>query len=262
MDTEHRARKRFGQNFLRDTGIIDRIVRAIQPQPGDALIEIGPGQGALTRQLASSGAPLTLVELDRDLIPILRSQLAAYDNVTLIQADALKTDFSAFYPEKRLRVVGNLPYNISTPLIFHLLAQHARIRDMHFMLQKEVVDRLAASPNNKAYGRLSIMTQYFCEVEPLFEVPPEAFTPRPKVTSAVVRLTPFEQLPCPAKSVSQLQTVVREAFNQRRKTLRNGLKMLATPDQISAAGVDPAARPETLSLADFVRLSNTIEAAD
>lgn len=260
--TEHRARKRFGQNFLRDTGIIDRIIRAIRPNPGQALIEIGPGQGALTAHLAQSGADLTLVELDRDLIPILEGQFSSSPNVHLIQADALKTDFSAFYPDRRLRVVGNLPYNISTPLIFHLLAQHTRVQDMHFMLQKEVVDRLAAAPNTKAYGRLSVMTQYYCRVEPLFEVPPEAFTPRPKVTSAVVKLTPYEQLPFPAQDATLLQRMVRDAFNQRRKTLRNALKALATPEQIVAAGIDPAARPETLALQDFVTLANSLPGAE
>ncbi len=260
--TEHRARKRFGQNFLCDTGIIDRIIRAIGPQPGQALVEIGPGQGALTRHLADSGVDLTLVELDRDLIPILQGQFAGNPKVTLIQADALKTDFSAFYPDSRLRVVGNLPYNISTPLIFHLLAQHERVQDMHFMLQKEVVDRLAAAPNSKAYGRLSVMTQYYCQVESLFEVPPEAFSPRPKVTSAVVKLTPFEQLPHPARDAGLLQRLVRDAFNQRRKTLRNALKQLATPEQIEAAGVDPGARPETLTLRDYVQLANTLPPAE
>ncbi|MBB3048129.1 16S rRNA (adenine1518-N6/adenine1519-N6)-dimethyltransferase [Litorivivens lipolytica] len=256
--TEHRARKRFGQNFLRDQGIIDRIGRAIRPQASDALVEIGPGQGALTEQLVASGAPLTLVELDRDLIPILEGQFSGHEHVTLLQADALKTDFASLYPEQKLRIVGNLPYNISTPLIFHLLAQHGRVKDMHFMLQKEVVDRLAAKPNTKAYGRLSVMTQYYCQVESLFEVPPEAFTPRPKVTSAVVRLTPFDPLPCPANNAEHLQALVRDAFNQRRKTLRNGLKTQASAEQIEAAGVDPGTRPETLELADFVRLSNAL----
>ena len=260
--TEHRARKRFGQNFLRDSGIIDRIIRAIRPQPGQALIEIGPGQGALTTHLVASGADLTLVELDRDLIPILEGQFSNSPNVNLIQADALKTDFSAFYPDRRLRVVGNLPYNISTPLIFHLLAQHERVQDMHFMLQKEVVDRLAAAPNTKAYGRLSVMTLYYCRVEALFEVPPEAFTPRPKVTSAVVKLTPYEQLPFPAQDATLLQRMVRDAFNQRRKTLRNALKALATPEQIVAAGIDPTARAETLALQDFVTLANSLPRAE
>lgn len=259
--TEHRARKRFGQNFLRDAGVIDRILRAIQPAPGDAVIEIGPGQGALTEPLAASGAALTLVELDRDLAAILRQQFAGREAVDIVQADALKTDFGRFYPGKALRIVGNLPYNISTPLMFHLLG-HQRIKDMHFMLQKEVVDRLAAAPNTRAYGRLGLMTQYYCEVEALFEVPPEAFSPRPKVTSAVVRLTPHPTLPYPADDIGQLQAVLRAAFNQRRKTLRNALRSLASAEQLSALGVDPGARPETLNLADFVNIANAASRRD
>lgn len=253
---EHRARKRFGQNFLRDSGIIDRIHRSVRPQADDAVVEIGPGQGALTEQLATSGAALTLVELDRDLVALLELQLEKYPHVDIIQADALKTDFGALHPGKPLRIIGNLPYNISTPLVFHLLSFHGRIRDMHFMLQKEVVDRLAATPNTKAYGRLSLMTQYYCEVEPLFDVPPEAFSPRPKVQSAVVRLTPHAALPHPANDVAHLQAVLRSAFNQRRKTLRNALKQVADAGQLEAVGINPGARPETLSLGDYVRIAN------
>ncbi len=259
---EHRARKRFGQNFLRDTGIIDRIHRAVRPQPDDAVVEIGPGQGALTEQLASCGAELTLVELDRDLVAILEKQLARHSHVNIIQADALKTDFGALHPDKALRIIGNLPYNISTPLIFHLLSFHGRIRDMHFMLQKEVVDRLAAVPGSKAYGRLSLMTQYYCEVEALFDVPPEAFSPRPKVQSAVVRLTPHATLPLLADDVAHLQAVLRSAFNQRRKTLRNALKQIATSEQLEAAGINPGARPETLALEDYVRIANATTAVN
>ena len=257
---EHRARKRFGQNFLRDGGIIDRIHRAVRPQSGDAVVEIGPGQGALTEHLASSGADLTLVELDRDLVAILELQLEKHPHVCIIQADALKTDFGALHPDKPLRIIGNLPYNISTPLIFHLLSFHGRIADMHFMLQKEVVDRLAAKPNTKAYGRLSLMTQYYCEVESLFDVPPEAFSPRPKVQSAVVRLRPHATLPCAADDVSHLQAVLRAAFNQRRKTLRNALRTIASAEQLDAVGIDPGARPETLALSDYVRIANATAA--
>lgn len=257
---EHRARKRFGQNFLRDSGIIDRIHRSVRPQPDDAVVEIGPGQGALTEQLARSGAALTLVELDRDLVAILELQLKQHPHVDIIQADALKTDFGALHPGKPLRIIGNLPYNISTPLIFHLLSFHGRIKDMHFMLQKEVVDRLAARPSTKAYGRLSLMTQYYCEVEPLFDVPPEAFSPRPKVQSAVVRLTPHAALPFAADDVSHLQAVLRSAFNQRRKTLRNALKHIADAGQLEALDINPGARPETLALADYVRIANATAA--
>lgn len=253
---EHRARKRFGQNFLRDGGVIDQIHRSVRPQPDDALIEIGPGQGAITGYLAESGADLTLIELDRDLVAILELQLAKYSHINIIQADALKTDFGALQPGKPLRIIGNLPYNISTPLIFHLLSFHGRVKDMHFMLQKEVVDRLAAQPNSKAYGRLSLMTQYYCQVESLFDVPPEAFSPRPKVQSAVVRLTPHAELPFPASDVKHLQDVVRNAFNQRRKTLRNALKNTVDAEQLEALGINPGARPETLALADYVRIAN------
>ena len=259
--TGHRARKRFGQNFLRDAGVIDRILRAIQPSAEDALIEIGPGQGALTAPLAASGATLTLVELDRDLAAELDRQFAGREAIDVVQADALKTDFERFYPGKPLRIVGNLPYNISMPLMFHLLGQ-PRIKDMHFMLQKEVVDRLAAAPNTRAYGRLGLMTQYYCAVEALFEVPPEAFSPRPKVMSAVVRLTPHRTLPYPADDPGLLQAVLRDAFNQRRKTLRNALRNHASVEQLSALGVDPGARPETLSLADFVNIANAASRRD
>jgi 16S rRNA (adenine1518-N6/adenine1519-N6)-dimethyltransferase len=258
--TSHRARKRFGQNFLHDGNIIRRIVAGIRPQAGETLLEIGPGQGALTGALLASGCELIAVELDRDLVAMLQGRFGAEPRFQLHSGDALKVQLADLAGARRVRVVGNLPYNISTPLIFHLLAQSAGIVDMHFMLQKEVVDRLAAGPGSKAYGRLGIMTQYHCRVEPLLDVPPGAFSPQPKVQSAVVRLVPHAVPPCPATSVETLQTVVRTAFNQRRKTLRNALQGLVSADRMQQLGIDPGARPETLSLQAYVALANAISA--
>jgi 16S rRNA (adenine1518-N6/adenine1519-N6)-dimethyltransferase len=256
---QHRARKRFGQNFLHDAGVIDRILRSIHAKPEDRLLEIGPGQGALTAGLLNSGAQLDVVELDKDLIPILNQQFAGKSNFNLHQGDALKFDFNSLNAAPNsLRVVGNLPYNISTPLIFHLLHNAHLIRDMHFMLQKEVVERLAAGPGGGDWGRLSIMVQYHCRVEHLFNVGPGAFNPPPKVDSAIVRLVPHAVLPHPAKDHRLLERVVREAFNQRRKTLRNTLKLLLSNAEIEAAGVDGSLRPEQLDLAAFVRLADKL----
>ncbi|PVZ15739.1 MULTISPECIES: 16S rRNA (adenine(1518)-N(6)/adenine(1519)-N(6))-dimethyltransferase RsmA [unclassified Pseudomonas] len=255
----HRARKRFGQNFLHDAGVIDRILRAIRPREGERLLEIGPGQGALTEGLLGSGAQLDVIELDKDLVPILENQFAGRGNFNLHQGDALKFDFATLGAEPRsLRVVGNLPYNISTPLIFHLLGNAPLIRDMHFMLQKEVVERMAAGPGGGDWGRLSIMVQYHCRVEHLFNVGPGAFNPPPKVDSAIVRLIPHDTPPHQAKDPKQLERVVREAFNQRRKTLRNTLKALLSAEAIEAAGVDGSLRPEQLDLGAFVRLADQL----
>jgi 16S rRNA (adenine1518-N6/adenine1519-N6)-dimethyltransferase len=274
---EHRARRRFGQNFLHDQNVIDRIVRAIRPQRGEPMLEIGPGQGALTQGLLAAECELFALELDRDLVAMLTQKFGANPHFHLQQGDALKFDLSTLFTThnvlpvanlpptdsptfapRKLRIVGNLPYNISTPLIFHLLQQSALIADMHFMLQKEVVDRLAAAPNNKEYGRLGIMTQYFCRIEPLLDVPPGAFSPQPKVQSAVVRLTPYTMLPHPAKSLENLQQVVRTAFNQRRKTLRNALQTLLNSEDMAVCGIDPSSRPETLTLAQYVALANRL----
>lgn len=259
--TEHRARKRFGQNFLHDQRVIQRIIGAIRPRESDVLLEIGPGQGALTGGLLETGCLLRAVELDRDLVAMLEQRFGSNPRFQLQQGDALDIELKSITSEM-VRVVGNLPYNISTPLIFHLLKQSDTIVDMHFMLQKEVVERLAAGPGNRDYGRLSIMTQYFCQIEPLFEVPPGAFSPQPKVQSAVVRLTPYRSLPHPAQSVLALQNVVRTAFNQRRKTLRNAVQTLLTAEQITALGIDPGARPETLTLAEFVALADCLHAQE
>lgn len=256
---QHRARKRFGQNFLHDPGVIHRIARSINARANDHVVEIGPGQGALTADILASGCLLDALELDRDLIPILQQQFQDNDRFRLQQADALTFDFASLQiGQQKLRVVGNLPYNISTPLIFHLLGHQQLIQDMHFMLQLEVVNRLAASPGNKNYGRLSVMAQYYCEIQSMFEVPPEAFDPVPKVQSAIVRLSPYHQLPHPADNVETLHTLLRVAFNQRRKTLRNSLKTLVSSEQLEALNIDPIARPETLSLEQFVSISNAI----
>lgn len=253
----HTPRKRFGQNFLHDQNVIGKIVAAIHPQPDDNLIEIGPGQGALTCQLLPKVKAMQAIELDRDLIPLLEESCAPIGELTIHSSDVLKFDFTTlFQPNRPLRVVGNLPYNISTPLIFHLLEHHTLIADMHFMLQKEVVDRMAAAPNSSAYGRLSIMVQQLCKVEPLFTIGPGAFNPPPKVHSSVVRLTPWETPPVTINDQQRFSDIVTAAFAQRRKTLRNGLKQLVTPQQFSAAGIDPSRRAETLTLKEFASLSN------
>lgn len=253
-----KARKRFGQNFLQDSNVIAQIIGAIAPKPGQALVEIGPGLGALTEELLAAAGELDVVELDRDLIPILRTQFFRYeDNFRIHQGDALKFDFTTLVrDDKPLRVVGNLPYNISTPLIFHLLSFGNQIQDMHFMLQKEVVQRLAASPGDKNYGRLSVMAQYHCQTDNLFEVPPTAFEPQPKVDSAIVRLIPHQQKPQVANNEKHLTDLVRTSFSQRRKTLRNNLKKMLPSTAIEAVNIDPSIRPEHLSVADFVNLTN------
>lgn len=258
----HRARKRFGQNFLVDTGVIDRIVRAINPKPGDTLVEIGPGQGALTEPLLVAHGQLHAVELDRDLVALLHSRFDHHDGFVLHEGDALDFPFDTLVPgQGTLRVVGNLPYNISTPLIFHLLTYASHISDMHFMLQKEVVQRLAADPGSKTYGRLSVIVQYHCRVEHLFTVPPHAFSPAPKVESAIVRLTPHRQRPWTATNPAFLSELVNACFQQRRKTLRNTLKPWLTDANRDELAIDLGLRPENLSVGDFVTLSNTLGAS-
>ncbi|MGL5628009.1 MAG: 16S rRNA (adenine(1518)-N(6)/adenine(1519)-N(6))-dimethyltransferase RsmA, partial [Plesiomonas shigelloides] len=218
----HRARKRFGQNFLNDVFVIDSIVSAINPRKGEAMLEIGPGLAALTEPVARDLDHMTVIEIDRDLAERLRHHPQLKDKLTVREQDAMSADFSAISAElgQKLRVFGNLPYNISTPLMFHLFDYTDSISDMHFMLQKEVVNRLAAGPGSKAYGRLSVMAQYYCQVIPVLEVPPHAFKPAPKVDSAVVRLVPHAQKPFPVKNLRWLSRVTTDAFNQRRKTLR------------------------------------------
>lgn len=251
----HSPRKRFGQNFLRDPGIIQRIVRSIAPRADDLLLEIGPGQGALTAALLESPARLLAVELDRDLIPLLQQRFGHLERFRLLQGDALQLELAGL-ADSPLRVVGNLPYNISTPLLFHLLRQRRQLVDMHFMLQREVVERLAASPGSKAWGRLGVMVQYHCRVTPLLTVPPEAFVPRPRVQSAVVRLQPHAEPPHRATDEALLARLVNLAFQQRRKTLRNALRELLDAEAMAGLGIDPRRRPETLSLAEFVELAN------
>jgi 16S rRNA (adenine1518-N6/adenine1519-N6)-dimethyltransferase len=254
----HRARKRFGQNFLHDPGVIQRIVAAIRPAPDQHLVEIGPGKGALTGELLASGCKLDVIELDRDLIPGLQERFGGNPRFRLHAADALRFDFNSIGEAgSSLRIVGNLPYNISTPLLFHLLACGPRIEDMHFMLQREVVQRLAAVPGGKSWGKLGVMAQFHCEVEALFEVPPGAFRPAPKVVSGVVRLTPRSE-PRDPEIESRLRLVVTAAFSQRRKTLRNTLRDLVDVQQLAALDISPQARAETLTLQQFVAISELI----
>jgi len=253
----HRPRKRFGQNFLHDERVVHAIVACISPRPDEHLVEIGPGQGALTRLLLPECGRLDAVELDRDLVGYLKKRFGTEEKLTIHSGDAMKFDFSALSRGGPLRVIGNLPYNISTPLLFHLFEQSACIKDMHFMLQKEVVDRLCAEPGGKDYGRLGVMARYYCSMEPLMEVGPESFTPSPKVVSAVVRLVPHGQKPVRV-GPEVLGRVVAAAFSQRRKTLRNALGLLLVADEIESADVDPGARAETLGLEDFARLAEAL----
>ena len=256
---KHKARKRFGQNFLTDDHVIDRIVQSIGIQPDDRLVEIGPGQGALTREVLPLVKQLDVIELDRDLILGLELLKSSYPGLTIHNADAMRFDFNQLTDNTTpLRVIGNLPYNISTPLIFNLLAHASIIKDMHFMLQKEVVERMAATPGGGQSGRLTIMVQYRCKVEKLFIVPPESFDPQPKVESAIVRLTPFAELPFIARNEKNLASLVTQAFSQRRKTLRNCLKTLLDVEQIESVAIDPKRRPETLSVEEFVNLANLL----
>ena len=269
----HRARKRFGQNFLVDASIINQIVDCIQPQAEDLMIEIGPGLGAMTRPLLSRLNRLNVIELDRDIIPRLISNCIVADasnkeKLVINETDVLKFDFAAFYSQqitdtkqdqtKKLRIVGNLPYNISTPILFHLLNYRNIIHDMFFMLQKEVVDRIVSAPGNKHYGRLSVMLQTYCTVQALFDVPPSAFEPAPKVNSAILRLQPSLQFDDQIDSFTQYEKLVRQAFSQRRKTLKNTLKKVCTAEQIEQAGLSPTQRAEELSVADFVHLYKTM----
>jgi 16S rRNA (adenine1518-N6/adenine1519-N6)-dimethyltransferase len=271
-------KKRFGQHFLHDRGIVQRILDAFDPQPGDTLVEIGPGPGALTRPLLERCTTLHVVELDRDLAARLR---ADYPPAQLVvhEADALKFDFCSLVPAGgRLRIIGNLPYNISTPLLFHLLEQRhcdvqgrtsaagartagAAIGDMLFMLQKEVVDRMAAAPGSKDYGRLSVMLQWQLHVEKLFDVRPGAFTPPPKVDSSVVRLVPHALPPIQVRDATAFAHLVRAAFAQRRKTLRNNLKGLMTAETLESLGIDPQRRAETLTLGEFAKVANALPPA-
>jgi 16S rRNA (adenine1518-N6/adenine1519-N6)-dimethyltransferase len=259
VSSGHRPRKRFGQHFLVDEHAIHRIVGAVNPQPGQHIVEIGPGLGVLTREILPLVERMQVVELDRDIIPRLAKSCGHLGELQIFSHDALRFDFCSLRESgEPLRIIGNLPYNISTPLLFHLLEQKACITDMVFMLQKEVVDRLAAQPGTGSYGKLSVMIQYHCKVTQLFNVPPTAFDPPPKVESAVVRLIPYQQPPVEVHKAENLELLVSRAFAQRRKTLRNNLKGLLDDAQIVALEIDPACRAETLSLAEFARLANAL----
>ncbi len=256
----HKARKRFGQNFLNDAYIIDGIVSAINPRPGQNVVEIGPGLGALTEPVGKMLDKLSVIELDRDLAERLRNHPELKEKLTIYEGDAMQFDFSELVrPNAKLRIFGNLPYNISTPLMFHLFEFYQDIEDMHFMLQKEVVNRLSAAPGSKAYGRLTVMAQYYCKVTPVLEVPPTAFVPPPKVDSAVVRLTPHSEIPYPTTSLAWLERVCREGFNQRRKTIRNCYRNLLSVESLEALGISPGLRPENLTIKQFVDMANWLD---
>ena len=256
---EHRARKRFGQNFLVDPQVIQRIVNTINPAAGDLILEIGPGQAAISKPLAETGAELHMLEIDRDLAKRLETRFASIANIEVHTGDALKTDFAKIVDGRRFRLVGNLPYNISTPLLFHVLQWKDLVIDMHFMLQQEVVRRMTASPGGKTWGRLSVMCQYFCEVTHLFNVPPESFSPAPRVQSSFVSLVPHAAPPVFIRDMTTFERLVSQAFSMRRKTLRNSLKSMLDASEIESAGIDPGLRPETLGLEQFASLSNLLE---
>ena len=263
---QHYAKKRFGQNFLVDTAIINLIVDSIQPQTDDLMVEIGPGLGAMTKPLLSRLDKLNVIELDRDIIPKLINNCvfadaSNRDKLIVNEKDVLKFDFEDFHTQlnsnEKLRIVGNLPYNISTPVLFHLLDYRHLIEDMHFMLQKEVVDRIASAPGNKHYGRLSVMLQTFFTVQSLFEVPPYAFEPAPKVNSAILRLQPSQTFDDQIDNFPDYEKLVRQAFSQRRKTLKNTLKDICSVEQIEHVGLSPTQRAEELAVDDFINLYKT-----
>ena len=261
MSINHQARKRFGQNFLVDQQIIAQIVSAVATKPDHNLVEIGPGMAAITEHLVELCPSMSVLELDKDLVEFLGEKFVDYPELSIYSGDALKMDFAQLHGGRDLRLVGNLPYNISTPLLFHLLKIRHLITDMHFMLQREVVDRLGAVPGTKAYGRLSVMIQYHCRVMPLIPVPPESFRPAPKVQSAVVRLKPHKTMPCVAEDETLLSQIVSLCFQQRRKTLRNCLRPYLEHLESktnSQDSIDLSRRPEQLSVSEFVALSNRI----
>ncbi|MCG6118197.1 MAG: 16S rRNA (adenine(1518)-N(6)/adenine(1519)-N(6))-dimethyltransferase RsmA [Aquimonas sp.] len=255
----HQTKKSLGQHFLADPGMIEKIVRAVDPRPGQRLVEIGPGAGAITRPLLQRHQTLTVIEFDRDLIEPLAAmgeELGA--ELTIVHADVLAVDFTELAGTGLIRLVGNLPYNISSPILFHALDHLSVVSDMHFMLQKEVVDRMAAGPGSKVYGRLSVMLQARCHVTPLFRVPPGCFRPPPKVDSAVVRLTPRDPAELGLTQPKRFEQVVRAAFSQRRKTLRNALATVCGSEVIEACGINPGCRAETVPVAGFVALANAL----
>ena len=254
---DHHPRKRFGQNFLHDPGTIARILHEIQPRPGQRLVEIGPGRGAITEGLLDLAGTLDVIEIDRDLIGPLRTRLGSIGELRIHQGDALKFSLcDLLAADTGLRLVGNLPYNISTPLLFRFLDQADCIEDMHLMLQKEVVDRICADPGSKIYGRLSVMIQTYCSTRRPLIIGPGAFTPAPRVDSALVRLRPIRPHRTPITDPQLHARIVAAAFNQRRKTLRNSLRTMVDVSGLARAGIDPGARAETISVESFVRLAN------
>jgi len=256
-----RAKKKFGQNFLNDPLVIEKIINALHISPEDQIVEIGPGPGALTEQMIGKAGKLTVVEIDRDLIPGLEKLFLNHDQQKwqILNQDALELELSPLIETgKKIKIVGNLPYNISTPLLFHFIEQVDSISDMLFMLQKEVVDRICASPDNKDYGKLSLMLQYYCQCESLLDVPPECFNPAPKVNSAVIRLSPYGELPYPCKDMQLFSTIVSQSFSQRRKTLRNNLKKLNIEAELESLNIDGGLRAENISLQQYVELCNRL----
>lgn len=249
------VRKRFGQHFLEDEGILNKIVYAIAAKQDDHLVEIGPGLGALTKKILSVPKRLDLIELDRDFIAQLKKTCSEHSNCFIHEGDVLRFDLNSIYQKKKMRLIGNLPYNISTPLLFHVSDYNNIIEDMHFMLQLEVAERLSAKPHTKAYGRLSVMMQYYWQIEMLFSVAKEAFYPKPKVESAVVRFTPRKRSN-EVKDLVFFTAIVRQAFNQRRKTIQNSLKNMITKDDLELLNIDLKARAEDLAVEDFIRIAN------
>ena len=250
------AKKRFGQHFLNDATIIESIVRSLGAQRDEAIIEIGPGTGALTKQLINSGLNITALEIDRDLIAHLNKTFAKFENFTVIEQNILKANISDLNIDRPVKIIGNLPYNISSPIIFHLLSQLPFIEEMYFMLQREVVDRICASPGNKQYGRPSVVIQRLCQVQSELVIPPEAFSPPPRIMSAMVRLRPLKKPLGSHLDAKTFEKLVATAFSQRRKTLRNTLGKLIDSEAFNAAGVDPSRRAETLSVEEFVSLAS------
>ncbi len=250
---KHVAKKKFGQNFLKDSSIIHAIIQSIQPLQNDLLVEIGPGLGALTKPLLEKTKHLFAIELDRDIVNWMQNQYSK-NNITIFNEDVLNFNFHQF--DKKIRIVGNLPYNISTPILFKCIEDIKIITDLHFMLQKEVVDRMIAAPSSSEYGRLSVMLQYYFTMEHLVHVPKESFDPEPKVESSFVRLIPYDNYPFVANNIDQFGKIVKEAFSQRRKTIRNTLKNFMNANDFENIDINPQLRAENLSVSDFVKISN------
>jgi 16S rRNA (adenine1518-N6/adenine1519-N6)-dimethyltransferase len=250
---KHIAKKKFGQNFLKDTSIINAIIQSINPVPDDLLIEIGPGLGALTKPLLEKTNHLLAIEVDRDIVAWMENEYSK-KNITVFNEDILNFNFDQF--DQKVRIVGNLPYNISTPILFKCIDNITNIKDLHFMLQKEVVDRMIAVPSSSEYGRLSVMLQYYFVMEHLMHVPKESFDPEPKVESSFVRLIPYKHYPFVANNIEQFGRIVKEAFSQRRKTIRNTLKSFISENDFQKIDINPQLRAENLAVSDFVKISN------